>query len=390
VALTFRTALSEIERALVRALRLALLKREVVADISALRAFEAGSSSGTSSIVDGQPIFVTATGLNWQWSRSSTEDDDGFGVIRPNAVAVDAPGRWLATSCTRSSGYCTAVHYWQGETKKGQFQARMLAQRPSVAVIWEGSGNDPRSTIPGAIYDYPCDFSVWCVDENLRPDYEAMLGSSWADDAEHPGAIAVLGDVKKTLADENKQHRNVLGLGGGVKLLQLGEEAVEDADLDNRVVVLSLAVSVLGSVENPDDPVSDHQPIETVYGQPALGNLGEQDELDADNHVVSGLLVLPQLGLTATPDAGSVVIDGETVAVTPGARTFSAWSDTYIDVAADGSVTFVETPAGGAAPSVTTGCLRTTRVTTDGAGIVGCDPIAARSAPFGDPNKLLP
>jgi len=388
-ALTFRTALAQIEMALVRTLRLALLERQTVADVAALQALLVLGESGQPTVTDGQPIFVTAKGKNYQWSRSSEAVHDGDTVVRPTEVAVTKPGRWLLTTSDVATGYLKSVNYWQGETKKKEFQARILAERPSVAVVWEGSDNAPRSTIPGAIYDYPCRFSVWCIDENLRPDYEVMLGSGYEADEDHPGVIAIMGDVKAELANQNKSRTDKLGLGGGVKLVSLGSEDMEDADLAERVMVLSLGVEVIGSIENRDAD-SEHVAIESVYVQQQLGAANEQGERDADNYVVSGLRVLPQVGLTATPSSGSVVIDGTEVPVTPAPHSFTAYSDTYLDVDDAGSITYVSVGNDDDEPEVTTGSIRVARIVTDALGVVGYEPISATARDFGEPFKALP
>ena len=388
-ALTFRTALAQIEMALVRTLRLALLARETVADVAALEAVLVLGESGQPTVTDGQPIFVTAKGKNYQWSRSSEAVHDGDTVVRPAEVVVTQPGRWLLTASGVVTGYLKAVNYWQGETKKKEFQSRILAERPSLAVVWEGSDNSPRSTIPGAIYDYPCRFSVWCIDENLRPDYEVMLGSGYSSDASHPGVIAILGDVKAALADENKSRTDKLGLGGGVKLVALGAEDMEDADLAEKVMVLSLNVEVIGSIENRDAD-SEHQAVNSVYVQPQLGAANERGARDADNYVVSGLRVFPQVGLTATPTAGAVVVAGVEVPVTPAAHTFTAFSDTYLDVNAAGAITYVAVGNDDTEPAVTSGAIRVARIVTDGLGIVMYVPITSTARDFGEPFKALP
>jgi hypothetical protein len=264
-ALSFNTALREIERSLHRAIRWQLLALAgTVSTVADLRAVGT-QSNGQSATPPFTPYFVSAVGLRYEWSRASVDLDDGVKVIQPADVAAGAPGRWLRTTSSSTGGYLVAVNFWQGETKKAEFQSRVFSVSPSVAIIWESSDNDPRSTTPGAIYDYPCRFSIWCIDENLRPDYEAFFGSPYDFDVLHPGAIQILGDVKQLLADENKRlvqagdpDSGILSLSGGAKIVKVLGEDVEDADLAERVMVLSLGIEVIGSIENPDSP-AEHQ-----------------------------------------------------------------------------------------------------------------------------------
>lgn len=401
MALTFRRALAEIEQALVRALRLGLCERLTFADTIEARAFNGLGPSGTHRIPTDRLAYVTGAGYAYEWSPTSTATDgggSGSAVIKPSDIAPSAPGRWLRTSSTVSSGYIKAVNYWQGETARQEFQSRIYAAQPSVAVVWEGSDHRSRSTIPGAIYDYPVTFSVWCVDNNLRPNYQAMFGPTHTGDSAHPGVISILGDVKSVLADENKKTyiagsttSGILGLGGGVKVVQLGAEAMEDADLAERVMVLSLSVTVVASVENPDE-ASEHFTATSVYMQPNLTELHDQTELDADNCVIEGLAFTPGASLTAAPSNGAAMIAGVEVwsPSGPPAHTFTAERDTYYDFKTDGTFVYKPTMRDGAAPSVTANAIRVGVVTTDSLGIVSARYIAAVSGPFGDPYKAAP
>jgi hypothetical protein len=393
--LAFNTALTQIEQALHRVIRWKLLTvTATVADVPTLRAYATQSSSGN-ALPEFTAVFVTSIGFRVEWVSSSTAADDGATVFQPTDVAAGIRGRWLITSSTSTSGYLAAVNYWQGETKKSEFKQRILAVTPSVAILWESSDNDPRSTVPGAIYDYPCRFSLWCVDSNLRDHYEAMLGSAYSYDTAHPGAMQIVGDIKKLLADENKRlvagtsTSNALDFAGGVKLITLGGEDVEDADLAERWIVLSLGIEVIGSVENPDAS-SDHVAVTSVYVQPNLTELHAQSKFDSANYVVSGYLFSAQSGFTQTPTSGSAVVASLAVASAPAPHTFSAQSDTYCDLKPDGTLVYLVTQNGGAVPAATAGALRLGVVITDSLGITQYQPIAANSAAWGSSNKVIP
>lgn len=390
MALAFRTALSQIMAALARTLRLKLQTRLTVANITALRAVTTVGASNTKTFRPGDPVYVTSVGEVYEWSPTTTTADNGSSVIRPTDVSASLPGRWLETTSTVSLGYLKAVNFWQGETKKTEFQARIYAARPSVAIVFESAENDPRSTVPGAVYDYTCRFSMWCIDENMRPDYEAFFGSGYTGETTaHPGAIAVMGDVKKALADENKRLEDKLDLDGGIKVIKLGQEDVEDADLAERVMVLSLGVEVIASVDNPDSD-DEHQEMTSLYVQPQLGQLHAEDELDRDNVVVTGYRFAPQMGLTATPEDGTAIVDGTEVSTTAAAHTFGAGVDCYIDVDNTGALTFTEVSNDHDEPDQADGTLRVGRVVTDASGIVRFEYIAATLRDFGDAFRVIP
>ena len=398
-SLAFATALSQIEQALHRVIRWKLLAlTTTVADVPTLRAYATQTASGN-ALPEYAAIFVSSlgtAGLRVEWISSSTAADDGATVFRPtDTVATNAAGRWLVTTSTTATGYLSAVNYWQGESKKEEFKSRILAVTPSVAIVWESSDNDPRSTVSGAIYDYPCRFSIWCVDQNLRDHYEAMLGSAYSYDAAHPGAMRIMGDVKQLLANENKRlvvgssTGNALDMAGGIKTISVGGEDVEDADLAERWIVLSLGVEVIGSVENPD-VASEHVAVTSVYVQPNLTELHGASKFDLANYVTSGYLFAPQAGFTATPTPGVATIASISVASSPVARTFAAASDTYCDLLPSGTIAYVAVGNGGGVPAVTATALRLGLVVTDSLGIIEYDPIAATSIAWGGNNKIIP
>lgn len=388
MALSLATALIDIDRALWNTIRRNLQTCQTAATIAALRALTTQGASGSDKTA-GQLVYVTAAGVRYEWSKTSTAADDGAGIIKPTDVTGSNPGRWLATTATATSGNVVRVVFWNGETHAKEWKERIVAERPAIGIVWESSSNNPRSTIPGAIFDYETRWSIWCIDENFRLDYEALLGSDWSFDSAHPGAMRLLGDVKKLLADENKKDARI-GLGtGDVKIIQVGDEDVEDADSAERVMILRLGITVIASVENPD-AASEHVTVSDVRVQPDFGHDNQQTAFDRDNYVISGFRVFPQMGFTATPAAGSIVIGGVTVAVTPALHTFGSHAETYMDIAATGAITYVAVEAGSDEPAQTASTIRVARIVTDGSGIVSWEPHTAQAAPFGDAYGVVP
>ena len=390
-SLQLRTALTQIEQAIARALRLALQVRTQAADVAAVRALPVLGDGGTMATRAGTLVYVSGLGVNVEWSKTSTAADDGATVFRPSEVSADVPGRWLITTSRVQTGYVRAVNFWQGETRKKEFQARILAERPSLAIVWETGKNDPRSTTPGAIFDYPCEFSVWCIDENMRPDFEAFFGSDLPFDVPHPGVLAMLGDVKKILADENKRrvdqnapNGGPLGLHGGVKLLQIGAEDIEDADIGLGYLVASLGVVAIGSIENPDAD-EEHTSVDGIAVQQRITELHGEESFDPRNYLVDGYSVAPQFGLTTTPQPGHAVVGGVAVASAPSAITFAAEADTYLFLAVDGSLHRVAVGRELPPPAAMPGALLVGVVSTDSSGVVAFRYLTATSPNFGSP-----
>jgi hypothetical protein len=396
-SLSLRTALTSIEQALHRVIRWKLLKlTATVPTPAALRGVPTLGAGGTNSVSAFRAVYVTSLAKRVEWSIASSATDDGTTVFKPNDRASNLRGRWLITESTETGGYLTAVNFWDGETSREQFQARISAARPSVAILWEKSKNDPRSNIPGAIYDYTVEFTIWCIDENLRPRYEALFGSDLSSDSAHPGVIAILGDVKKALADQNKRvvdqdddESGPLSLGGGVKVVAIGAETMEDADLDGRVMIMGLGVTVYASVENPDSS-GEHVAVTSVYGAPKLTALNQQTEFDQYNYVINGFQFEVQSSLTATPSAGSAILSGAVVSGAPSATTFTEYQDTYCDLSASGTLSYVAVANNFAEPDLTSGMLRVGMVTTDSIGITAYQPIAATSYAFGSGWRAVP
>lgn len=388
--LTLATALTNIEQALQRVIRLDLQqRRSAVATIAALRAVPAQGASGP-AIKDGDPLrYVTAVGACYDWSAFSSAVDNGTSVIRPTDIDAGKPGRWLLTTSTVTSGYLKSVILWNGEFRRKEFESRIYADRPCVAIMWEGSRNAQRSTVAGAIFDYEARFTILCVSANLRDEQQTVYGSAIsAEAAADPGAVTILGAVKKTLADENKRADEKLDLGGSVKQINLGEEGIEDVDLDERRAIISLDVSVMCSIENADDAATEHKDVDAIYAQAHRVVLNEQAEFDDDNYVASGYTFAAG-ALTQTPASGSAVVGGITVSSAPAQRTFGARTDTYRDLKLDGTFAYHEVANGLDEPDVTTGALRVGVTVTDSTSVIYDRMIAATKAAIG-PNNEIP
>lgn len=406
--LSIRTALTQLERALQSTIILGLQARSAaVASIAALRDVASRSPGGSVQLLQFDLQPVTSPLSVWLWYPYSTAADNGSTVVQPDDVPVGEPGRWLRADNQQTfapdpnedpvperldqiqSGYLKRVILWNGEFKKKEFEERILAHRPCVAIAWNASQNNQAGTYAGNITEYPATFEILVCSQNLRPEQEAMYGGGTAaDTAEDPGAIRILGDVKQLLADAGKY--SPIMAQPGIQRVVFGDEDVVDVDLAERKAVLSLMVRVESTVINVDAP-SEVNDLDGIDTQRELTHLNASSEFDPDNYVVTfgSFAVTPGFGLSAVPAVGSAYVGGVLVdAYAAPLRTFDAYSDTYRDLIVTAGVpsfVYVTVPAGTDEPDVTTDALRVAVTTTSSTSITADRYLAAVSTEFGEP-----
>lgn len=249
--LTFRTAVTLVERAVLDAANRAYRRRlPPAATTAALRATAVkGAGAAGYQRTDRELVYVTSKGVCYEWSTASSAADDDDQVVKPIDAATT--GRWLKTASTVQSGYLADVRLYEGEQTESEFLERLLARIPAVGVRWLRSRNEPRSQVPGALYRHEADFELWAVSSSLRGGSlpEAVVGSGVAAEAAaDPGVNAVIGDLKALFA----------GLTGeamgqpGIAYCEIGEEAPVYRSLAERRFVYSLGVQVRATVHGPD------------------------------------------------------------------------------------------------------------------------------------------
>jgi phage gp37-like protein len=407
--LSLRTALTQIERAVQFTIILGLQKRPAaVASIAALRAVASRSPGGSVQLLQFDLQPVTEPLSVWLWYPYSTAADNDSTVVQPSDVPVGEPGRWLIADNPQKfaphpdvdpvperldeiqSGYLNRVILWNGEFKRKEFEERILAYRPCVAIAWNASQNNQAGTYAGNITEYPASFEILICSQNLRPEQESIYGGGTAaDTAEDPGAIRILGDVKQLLADAGK-YDPILAQ-AGIQRVVLGDEDMVDVDLAERKAVLSLMVKVEATIINIDPP-SEVIDLDGIDTQPELTQLNDADEFDPDNYVVTygSFAITPGFGLSATPAEGSAYVDGTLVdAYAAPLHTFDANSDTYRDLVIDPDdgpeFVYVTVQAGCDEPDVTADALRVAVTTTSATSITADRYLAAVSTTFGEP-----
>lgn len=407
--LSIRTALTQIERAVQQTIALGLQKRAAAAaDITALRAVASRSPGGSVQLLQFDLQPVTSPLSVWLWYPYSTATDNGTSVVEPDDVPTGEPGRWIITDDQQAfapdpdtnpvpvrldqiqSGYLTRVILWNGEFRRKEFEERILAYRPCVAIAWQQSDPKQAGTYAGNITEYPATFEILVCSQNLRPEQESFYGGGTAaDTAEDPGAIRILGDIKQLLADAGK-YSPILAQ-PGIQRVVLGAEDVVDVDLAERKAIVSLMVTVEATVMNVDPP-SQLVDLDAIDTQPELTHLNAATEFDPDNYVVTfgSFAITPGFGLSATPAVGSAYVGGVLVnAYAAPLRTFTAGSDTYRDLIVDPDTgpefVYVTVPAGTDEPDVTTDALRVAVTTTSSTSITVDRYLAAVATTFGEP-----
>ena len=84
-----------------------------------------------------------------------------------------------------------------------------------------------------------------------------------------------------------------------------------------------------------------------------------------NNGVVSGILPGTSVDLTSTFSAGAAWVNGIRVNFPETIQVFTDLTDTYLDLASNGVITYVEVANAAPAPALTVGTLRVSKVETD-------------------------
>lgn len=371
MTMTLANYKTQVEQALVQVLRLALATRGTVADLAALAALD------VSALAHGGLAYVTDQTRVYQLDMYSTAAHSSPNVIAPTtAHPVYAGARWVRVTSAatygpnwraplhaRSTGICRAVELYQGqEGEEAQF-TRLLAQTPSLML--EANQDEPRPLscgAPGSLYRSELPLTLTFFSDNYRGSPWAGHGSPTSlGETDDPGPAALIGEVRRILAGID------LGL-DGVDRVEIGSSRLVDEQLAERYQVWEMDLTVLCFPRVPDEDLDSPT---VIQGQPELTDTAA-GKFDIQNFVSAGYHVaVPDPGsLTATPAAGTAIVGGVAVSSTPLAKAFTASRDTYMDLKADGTFTYVEAYLGHPAPSVTTGALRVGRVVTDETKIV--------------------
>ena len=389
--LAANTGTTQIEVALRDTIALALRRRyPAVANVAALRAWstlgEGGSSSLDETNVELLPVGTTV----YRWYATSTEHDDGAGVIAPaDRVAARLPGRWLRTTAAADAGFLDAVRLYEGEDTEDMILQRVLGVIPSCLIIWRGEEHRLKSVQPGALYEFPVEFEVWISSKNMRRGNEALLGSPIADEADRdPGVLNAIGQLKKVLAGSN------LGQ-PGVDFVELHGHTPKLQSLSEGEFVHALKITVRAAIHIPDDPGED-VPLEpgALWLQGQL--VDSSEHFDPANHRVGGLEVdLGHTQVAGVPGklfslvhAGEVVMNGTSVATPEIVVELQPSHDHYRDVFPSGVVWLTPVPVDAAPPAQSVGTLRVGVSRTNATDVISDRFLVGSARDVGEPDLL--
>lgn len=366
-----------VESALTQVLRLAFLKRNTVANLAALAALSEGNFS------DLDLVYVTDQARVYQLARESGAAASSPDVIAPAVPRSDFPrARWLRVTSaatygpnvgaplhSRAAGILNAVALYAGEGGSEAQEAACMAARPSLFLDEDGETMGALSAgYPGSLYRVEMQFNLMVFTSDLRGAPSSILSTEAG--SESPAYI--IGQLRKVLAGISG---DALGL-EGLDRLEIGDSRLVTEDAAARFYEYGAVLTAICYVTNPDEDLSALY----IDAQPELTDAAQGGRFDVLNFVAQGYYVpLDPLSLTATLAPGVATIAGSAVASSPAAHTFTASRDTYVDLASDGSVTYIPVYTDHAAPSQTDGTLRLGVVRTDAAGVTGWQTLCSYS-----------
>lgn len=365
-ALDIRTATTDVQDAIVRALELAYLRRyPESADLTAL------SLVDSEKLPDRALVYVQSEGVVYRLSKAST-----LSVALPDIVPAAGNGRWIRQASTMTMGpnyfapiyrvrygVVNAVEAFQGDMS--EFLDRLMGQRPAFGVEVIEDDLQLRAQRQGSIYDAKWKVIIHATTFNYRHGSDALYGSDVAEDsgiASERGIYRLMGDARYLLAGTD------LGLGLCIKFASIdGNGRLVEKQLGQRYFRGEIDLTVHGTVQILD---------EDLFPQWAASieryETGTPDgrAFDPANFVAQGLRIQPQSGLSAAPVPGVAYFDGQPVSVSPGLHVFSANSDTYRDLLPNGTLIYLEADVGQPAPSQTPNSLRVGVTRTDATSII--------------------
>lgn len=394
--LDVRTGLTLIERALVEALSLAYQQRHpAVADLTALTALQSFARNNT--IPDRSLRFVQSEGVVYRWLPYSTNAQALPYVVLPSDRGA-RPGRWerCQSSVTKGPnhfapvhrvavGYARAVKLYENEAGDEAALERIAGRLPAYLIRWKEDEVGGRKTAGpyGALYSYDLDFEIWCLSRNYRDADEALQGSEIAsEELADPGLNRMIGDVRYLLGSGAN-----LGLGPGVAQCRInGSARIIEEDLTSRYFVAEVPIKIQASFSIPDE---DLVPLSEVWIQFEDAGLKSGSSVDLQNYVALGGRIGTGAGLVAGMDPTVAYVGGSLVSIVPGPHLFTAATDTYRDLAADGTLTYAEVANGADPPPQASGTLRLGVTVTDGSNVIGDALLCGYAIPVGEPFEAV-
>lgn len=384
--MSVESIIGDVESALVRLIRLGLGWRYPAAsNLTALAAMQAAI------LRPGSICYVTSEDNNFEWLPTSAATPNGINVILPTTLPTGKTnGRWhkVTTSWTygaggtslktKTTGYLREVEAYSTDDGPEEAITKVFGSTPSVLVQFRGDDPKSQSNLPGTFYKDSLNFMLLIVDANLLPSPAATQGSDLTSATVDPGVYQIIGQLRRLLCGVTVD----FGL-SDIERIELGPSNLEFEDLDRRLFVWSLGITVLGSFDIEDEDLIEM----AIEAQPALTDHLPAPEFDPDNYVAvgGGLDEGEGAGLSRTIEATIATIDSVAIAVAETPITFAADSDTYRDLAPDGTWTITAVATKDPAPGVIDGQLRVGMTRTDSNGVLNDRALCSYSIPFGDP-----
>lgn len=382
-ALDFRVAITEIERAVLSRLSLALqARRAPVASRGALRLAE------MTYVRDGDLVFVEDVGRVFRWHDLCDLPDDDAQVVQPrdwlDLSGKVKTGRWqqevdltlyaprgydqALPLCAIPRGYVRTVQLYQGQGAVREILERIFGGRPCLLPQFDRARFKQISTAP-AFYRVELDLTVLAVSFNPRTGPDAILGSELpAEAADDPGLNQLLMDAADALVGKSDPPTGYVHLVEGVDQVLLQDLEIEEEDLGQKLFVGSIQLLVVAYVHRPD---RDTAPLTHVALETQLVSDHGVPIQEGQEGVLSGLgIPWPHPGLAVQPEAGEALLGGRRVRCDPGMVRLAADADVYRDLLPEGRLQFQAVAIDGEPPPLAPGALRIGVTTTDSGSVV--------------------
>jgi len=387
IQLTLENHRPLVERALIQVLRLAFLVRSTAANLAALAALDVARFG------DQDLVYVTSESRVYQLAQLSGAAAASPDVIAPSTPSTMHPrARWLRVTSaanygpntnaplhSRSSGILRQVLLYAGEGSADQQLALCQGAVPSLLLDEDGEDTAPLSAgYQGSLYKVDMRFAAMVFTSDLRGAPDSITSTS----PTQPSPAYIIGQVRKVLA----------GLAGvdlgleGVDRVEIGDAQLVQEGEGERRYIYSAEVRAVCYVTNPDEDLQAF----TIEAQPELMDGVPGGGFDLLNYVARGYYITPAAGLVAQLAAGVATLAGLAVASSPAAHTFTAASDTYCDLAADGSVSYSAVAPDHAAPAQAADTLRLGVVRTDTADVISWRILCSYSEVFREYYQVAP
>lgn len=272
-------------RTLIQHLALAHKRREQYASIIDLRTRESETldKSGMpapelAQVADLRQVYA------WHRFSSAAPTADG-GVVQPDDIAPEDPGRWHVQELPHYVAYGQLKQYLRhveyvdhrlpvfGDKKEASLWDRCRGKTPAlfISCLEDESENTTQSFTYAW---FKATYRLRVLSANWRGAVAAEFGSPIPEEElDDPGTNRIIGDLRWYLTAEN-----TLGHARGLNEVQHGRRIPDLNVYENRIVSDFMDITLVGSVYVPNEPYDIQSPwrmwmsIQTELGQKALSS----------------------------------------------------------------------------------------------------------------------